>query len=210
MLITLVGLDGAGKSTQCKLIEEWLKAKDFNSTVLDKWDIFDLHAHPECRFISQDLDLLRDCISEMHGESRALFLIWTIATTLKTIKETKDHIYISDGYWFKHLAAETLYGNNKGWLFSLVSELPKADIVIYFSVDVDGTAKRKSVYTPYECGRNAVNESSFRAHQTKLKDLLDSWSKEFNWRIIDANQSPDVVFASLQKIISPAVQRTYE
>lgn len=206
MLITLAGLDGAGKSTQCKLLEEWLNAKQIKTTVLDKWDIFDLQAYPECRFISPNLNLLRECIAEMHGPSRALFLIWTIATTLKKMNEAHDHIYISDGYWFKHLASEVLYGNDKQWLFSLVSELPTSNIVLYFNVEVNDTAKRKSVYTPYECGRGGVSESSFRAHQTKLKLLLDRWSSEFNWTVIDANQSPELVFASLQEVIAPALR----
>lgn len=202
MLIALAGIDGAGKSTQCKLLKQWLNSRRIEATVLDKWDIFDSDTYPECRFIVPDLDLLRNCIAEMHGPSRAIFLIWTIAATLKKMTNALDHVYISDGYWYKHLASEVLYGVDKQWLLSLVSELPIADIILYFNVDIDNTAVRKETYTPYECGRDAVSTSSFCEHQKKLKSVLDDWALEFGWSVIDANKPPDIVFASLKKYVS--------
>ncbi len=210
MLITLAGIDGAGKSTQSKLLENWLKSRNFQVTVLNKWDIFDLEIFPECRFLQPNLDQLRECISEMDGPARALFLIWSITIAMKNFRESSNHIYISDGYWIKHLASEILYGNDEQWLFDITSHLPASDLVLYFEIDAEKTAVRKDSYTPYECGRQDVSGHMFVAHQIKLKKLLDNWSRSMGWTIINAKEESNEVFKSLHGPIMQLIGESNE
>nr|AFM38991.1 hypothetical protein [Pseudomonas syringae]CAA83856.1 unknown [Pseudomonas syringae] len=206
MLITLAGIDGAGKSTQCRHLERWLVSKNIPVNVIDKWDVLKPEVFPECRFIQPDLDQLRVCIAQMEGASRALFLIWSIATVMKQYERDPHQVYILDGYWMKHLASEILYGNDEQWLLGLVSVLPPADTVLYFDVDVARTGVRKQAYTPYECGRNEVSRQAFDKHQLALKGLMDRWSSSMGWTVIDANQPEALVSAALQEVLTPLLQ----
>jgi thymidylate kinase len=206
MLIALAGIDGAGKSTQCRHLEQWLVSKSIPVKVIDKWDILDSKRFPECRFIQPDLDQLRVCIAHMEGASRALFLIWAIAAVMKRYEQDPGQVYLLDGYWMKHLASEILYGNEEAWLLGLVSVLPSADKILYFDVDVSRTRVRKQVFTPYECGRNDVSEQAFDMHQLALKGLMDRWADNMGWTIIDANQPESSVRAALQEVLAPLLR----
>ncbi|MNJ42126.1 thymidylate kinase [compost metagenome] len=204
MLITLAGVDGAGKSTQTARLVRWLQSENHQVTVLDKWDIFDTERFPECRFILADLDLLRRCIAEMDGAARAMFLFWSISITMKHFSNASERVYISDGYWIKHLASEILYGNDEKWLFDVVSHFPESDLVVYFDIDVSMTAVRKRFYTPYECGREGVSQHAFVKHQTKLKEVLDGWAENMNWYKVDASLPADEVFEQICRAFSQA------
>lgn len=206
MLIALAGIDGSGKSTQCRYLEHFLVSKGLRVKVIDKWEILNQEAFPECRFVKSDLEQLRTCIAQMQGASRALFLMWSIATVMKQCEESLEQIYILDGYWMKHMASEILYGNDEEWLLGLVSALPPVDKVLYFNVDISRTSVRKQAYTSYECGRSAVNREAFCMHQRALKGLMDRWSKSMGWTIIDANQSEPIVSAALREILIPLLR----
>ncbi|GLO31259.1 hypothetical protein PPUN12996_33160 [Pseudomonas putida] len=206
MLIALAGIDGSGKSTQCRHLERLLVSKGLRVKVIDKWEILKEDTFPECRFVKSDLEQLRTCIAQMQGASRALFLMWSIATVMKQCEDNSEQIYILDGYWMKHMASEILYGNDEEWLLGLASVLPPVDKVLYFNVDVSRTSVRKQAYTPYECGRNAVSREAFCMHQTALKGLMDRWSKSMGWTIIDANQSEPIVSAALMEFLIPLLR----
>lgn len=206
MLIVLAGTDGAGKSTQCEYLQRWLTSMGVPCRVIDKWDVFDTEAFPECRFLQPDLDQLRVCIAQMQGPARALFLIWSIATVMKQYQPCTDQVYLLDGYWMKHLAAEALYGNDEQWLFDLVSPLPVADRVLYFDIEVGVTGLRKQAFTPYECGCEEIGAHTFSEHQAKLKKLMDRWSHALGWTVIDADQPAYRVSADLRNILLPLLK----
>ncbi|MFM2666677.1 hypothetical protein AAFX24_17755 [Vibrio mediterranei] len=200
MLITLAGPDGAGKSTQAKLLYDHYLKQGYSVKILDKWDILNTSVNPECRFINSSLDELRFCISEMKGESRPLFLFWSIFQSIVDIKDIHDPniIYISDGYWIKHAASEVLYGHNEDWIRSITSAFPHSDYLFYFDIQPNVTSVRKSDFTPYECGRNIeMKPEQFINHQSSLKLLMDKWSRQDNWVSINANRSVQDVFHDL-------------
>jgi dTMP kinase len=204
MFIAFTGTDGAGKSTQSVLLQQWLATQGYRVKVLDKWDIFDHSKFPECRFIHGQLPELRECIAEMEGPARALFLFWSIEITLKALKNNSDHdIYICDGYWMKHAASEIVYGNSTRLVDSLINELPPADITFHFKIDPSLAAKRKTEFTPYECGRDStMTLPSFLTHQHKVRTLLDSWSESFQWQKIDAAADKDEIQTQLRRQVS--------
>ncbi|MFH4399002.1 hypothetical protein WMQ46_03130 [Vibrio diabolicus] len=197
MLLVLAGPDGAGKSTQAKFLYDWYSDQGYSVKILDKWDILNISSNPECRFINSSLDELRYCISEMKGESRSLFLFWSIFQTMVDIEDIHDPdtIYISDGYWIKHAASEVLYGNSEDWVRSVTSAFPKPDYIFYFDIEPSVTSVRKSDFTPYECGRNTeMKIEQFINHQLSLKSMMDKWSRQDDWVSINANRDVDDVF----------------
>lgn len=201
MLISFVGCDGVGKTTQSELICQWLKGQGLKVSILDKWAILDSAVNPEYRFIQKDLDLLRKCISEMDGRSRALFLLWAVSATEKLIANNPDSVFIADGYWHKHLASEVVFGNDKEWLYSIVEAFPKSDMVIYIKAAVSVTSMRKEDYTDYECGRIAPSSNAFVQHQEKLKFTLDRMAHEQMWSIVDGERKVNEVSQEIIKLI---------
>lgn len=210
MLITFTGCDGAGKSTQVKYVKDWLENNGYRVEILDKWDVLDKEKFPEARFIDTPLDDFRVCISEMEGISRALFLFWTISITLtKDNLKDDNKIYILDGYWIKHAASEILYGCEESFIKSIYQQLPKSDLVLYFDITPEeALLRKKGDLTPYECGRDSeLKEENFIKHQTKLRNLMDSWSQQYNWSRVSSLQSPEIITERVKEIITKKLLR---
>lgn len=204
MILSLVGQDGAGKSTQTGLITNLLRRRGLSVEVLDKWSVLNHVQNPECRFINTELDDLRECIAEMEGSARSLFLFYSIATSTNVFLRQKDSgtIFIADGYWQKHAASEIVYGCDEDWILSTSRVFPEADMTFYLRVDIELAARRKDVFTSYECGRVFKNNrESFVRHQRKVQAILDSWSIRYGWIVIDAagemKDISDKIIASL-------------
>lgn len=209
MLITFIGPDGAGKSTQTKIAHQWLLENGFDVVILDKWAILDINLHPECRFINSSLEDIRVCIAEMENESRALFLFWSIFQVMNKYKNINlsKTIYISDGYWIKHAASEIIYGNNPEWINNITRAFPKSDLTFYFNIDPEITSLRKKTFTPYECGRfNSTNIDNFVIHQKKLKKILDEWTNKESWININANQPQNDISSYILEKLSEVIK----
>jgi thymidylate kinase len=198
--LVFTGTDGAGKSTQIGRTIARLAERGLTTRRYDKWDAYDRGRFPECRFVRQPLEDLRRCIAEMEGESRAMFLFWIIATTLKGLG-TCD-VDLLDGYWYKHAASELTLGASRRLIGALSAALPPADHVLYLRVDPERALARKPEVTRYECGRDpALSPDSFLRHQHRLRAILDGWAKESGWAVIDANRPPDQVSADVDRTI---------
>lgn len=202
MIIVFSGTDGAGKTTQAKLLRDQLVAEGFDACILDKWDIFNSNKFPECRFLNCSLSTLQECISEMDGAARAMFLFWAIDITLKEIRNSKhDRIFILDGYWIKHAASEIVFGQKREWVEGLISSFPVPDLIFYFKIDPIESSKRKhSAFTSYECGRDKDKSLiSFIQHQTKVKKIMDDWSQSNNWIEIDSISEPNAISEKIKR-----------
>ena len=192
MLIALAGCDGAGKSTQAKLVAHWMEQRGWSSEVVDRWHILDHEKFPECRFIRSPRELVRVCNCEMNGLSRAMFLFWTLSMRMEKLDlQDKTRVYILDGYWMKHAAAELEYSCDSAWIEATVRCLPPADLTFYLDIAPEEALRRKSELTPYECARNAsLDPGDFVRHQTKLRMRLRAWADDLGWEVISSLQDP--------------------
>ncbi len=196
--LVFTGTDGAGKSTQIERTLERLAGRGLTARRHAKWDAFDRDRFPECRFVRQPVEDLRECIAEMEGSSRAMFLFWIIATTLKDL-DTCD-VDIIDGYWYKHGASELTLGCPDALIDALGAALPPPDHVIYLRVDPALALARKPDVTRYECGRDpSLSPESFLGHQRRLGAILDGWANESGWTVIDADRDPAQVGAEVDR-----------
>ena len=199
MLVAIVGIDGAGKSTVVSRLGDEEFIGEIPVKVFDKWDLLDPKIHPECRFLNKDLDMLRVCISEMNGLSRTQFLFWLINHGIsQSWHSLADSICILDGYWFKHAAAEISLGNKSEDVELLGSLFAKPDLTFHIRTLPEESLKRKSSLTPYECGRDEnLSKDKFIFHQRRILQILDRWSADKNWIVLDGCQSPDKIFESV-------------
>jgi thymidylate kinase len=190
MLVALAGCDGSGKSTQAKRVVGWLEQRGWQSEIVDRWHILDSETFPECRFIRTSRDEVRVCNSEMEGLSRAMFLFWTVSVTMRKLDlRNPARVYLVDGYWMKHAAAELEFGCDPAWLEATIRCLPPADLTFYLDIPPEEALRRKPDLTPYECARNpSLDPDDFIRHQTKLRTRLRRWADEFGWEVISSMQ----------------------
>jgi dTMP kinase len=209
MLVALAGCDGAGKSTQAKRVAEWLRQRGWQCEVVDRWRILDPEIFPECRFIRSSREEVRVCNCEMNGLSRAMFLFWTLSLAIdKLMLQNRERVFLVDGYWMKHAAAELEYGCDSEWIEATVRCFPPADLTYYLDIHPEVALRRKSVLTPYECARNAkLDSADFVSHQTKLRTRLQKWADELGWKIISSLQDPEFITEQIGSSVVEQLQR---
>jgi thymidylate kinase len=195
MLVAFAGCDGAGKTTQVKRVRHWLEKKGWYAEIIDRWDILNVEKFPECRFIHSSRKDLPLCISEMEGLSRALFLFWSVSITIQEIDlRDRSRIYLVDGYWMKHAAAEIEYGCDPGWIETTVRCMPQADVTLYLDITPEEALRRKPDVTPYECARNPeMDPKDFIRHQTNMRRRLLGWANDLRWNVVSSMRKPSLV-----------------
>jgi len=207
-VIAFAGCDGAGKSTQIGGLGRWLEEAGLRVEVIDRWDILDLAKYPECRFLrGATRDEVRVCNSEMEGPSRAMFLFWTMSVAAQRIDpRDPSRVWLVDGYWMKHAAAELEYGSDPAWLDAVVRCFPPADLTVYLDITPEEAIRRKPDLTPYECGRDPARApAGFLTHQAKLRRRLLGWAGERGWKVVSSMQPPEHVAAELRAAVAGAL-----
>jgi dTMP kinase len=207
MIIAFAGCDGAGKSTQIADLGRWLGEAGLGVEVIDRWDILDGAKYPECRFLRSSRDEVRVANSEMEGPSRAMFLFWTMSVAAQRI-DPRDpaRVWLVDGYWMKHAAAELEYGCDPAWIDATVRCFPPADLTLYLDVTPEEALRRKPELTPYECGRDPGRDpAGFLAHQAKLRRRLLRWAGELGWKTVSSMQAPERVTEEIRTAVSESL-----
>ncbi|MFE4535217.1 thymidylate kinase [Streptomyces scopuliridis] len=214
MIVSLVGSDGAGKSTVSRLAAERLFAAGTRVERVDRWDIIDNPGYPTTLFMGPDVHHTRHCVAEMPSTSRFLFLIWSISHALlgRSPEAVRpDAITLLDGYWMKHAASEIVYGLDSAWVEGVISGLPRSEQVIYLRLDPKHAWERKAGrdVVPYECGMDPeCSQDRFLTHQNRIPTVLDHWSERFGWLTVDAGEPlddvVDRVVSTVPRLSTPA------
>jgi len=196
LTVAIAGCDGAGKSTLVRGLAAALAARGIDVEVVDKWDIFDPAAYPECAFLDGDRERLKRCVASMQGIARALFVLWMIAMTLKRMDDRagEEKIRLLDGYWMKHAAAEIVLGCPADAVLATVRALPLADLTLFLDLPPEAALRRKPRPSRYECGCDArESREAFFSHQSRVRALLSEWTNELGWVRIDSEMPGGVV-----------------
>jgi thymidylate kinase len=201
-MIAIAGCDGAGKSTLVRNLAAALADRGFETEIVDKWDIFDAARYPECAFLAGGPARLKQCVSSMDGVARALFIFWMISLPLKRLRGGgADKVYLLDGYWMKHAAAEILLGCPPEVVLAAVNALPAADQTFFLDVSPATASGRKQSRSRYECGRGSESSpTAFSSHQSKVSALLSEWADERGWVRVDSE-------ATRESILNEALER---
>lgn len=206
MLIALTGADSIGKSTVSKLLAGEADNHGRMMQVLDRWDICNNPEYPQGRFIRIPLPELKQCVAEMRGPSRLIFILWTVYSVIESYDPESPTITLIDSYWMKHAAAEIAYGLPEEFVLGLVSMLPKPDLTILMDLPPEMAFQRKeksgfSDLNYYECGMDkTLSRDSFISHQSKIRAQLAHWSQQNGWHRIDASGQPHEVADAISKL----------
>ena len=181
-LICLSGLDGAGKTTQCKLLHEALLPTKPIYKTLDNSNITQMANRALIDFIKRSSLILND--NQIQVVKSAFYMRFHIQQLIQEY-ESRDEILILDRY------IETIYAHAKlhGLSFDVIDEIfseiyLKPDF--YFFLDLD----------PNICYRRILQRGKvLEAHEkpenlTKLYSYYKSLVVKLGMELIDANKPP--------------------
>jgi len=161
LLIAFEGLDGAGKTTQRKLLNTWLEANG-EEVVVSKWNSSPLFKHLiQTKKASRRLDPVQ--YSVLHAADFRHRYETVIAPALSDGK-----IVLADRYIFTGIARDVARGVDRVRVANLYSCFRTPDLTFYFSSDPYTLAKRIATSREikfYEAGQDV----------TGLDDPFDSY-----------------------------------
>lgn len=207
-LIVIEGTDGSGRSTQVRLLTEWLEGRGFatvnvglkRSTLVST----------ELEQAMQGNTLSPITLSLFYATDFADQLENNIIPALKA-----GFIVLADRYIYTLIARDLVRGGNPEWLkkiYSAISLVP--DAVFYLNVSprflVDRNFHKKSSLDYWESGMDIHLSrdifDSFMKFQRKLKVEFSRLHKEYNFAVINGNRSPKAIAMDLQKRIEPILE----
>lgn len=160
MFIVLEGIDGAGKSTQAKMLAKWFENKGYE-VVLTKEPTDTAFGKLIRRLvltggkegIIDGARISKEAEALLFAADRAEHVKKLIEPSLKAGK-----VVISDRYFYSSLAYQWARGLDLEWLINLNAFAPRADLVILLDLPVKESIKR-------------INGRSIRSEFDKIVEL---------------------------------------
>ena len=182
MYIVFEGIDGAGKSTQIKLLKGWLEDNGFRvETFVEPTD-------------SEIGKLIREILQRPDAQSdiiqKTLALLFAADRMLIMNKLNVDSkIVISDRSFISSLA----YQENVEWIEILNKYAKKPDLLLLLDLDVNTSVSRTS-------GEDTFENVEFL---TRVRKNYLELSKNFQCEVIDASNGVNKVSSDVKKAVAP-------
>jgi dTMP kinase len=197
-LIVIEGTDGAGRTTQIKLLKPWLE--EMGHAVLDTGMTRSELAGDGIRRakegnnlgrVTQTLFYATDFIDRLENE---------IVPALRA-----GFIVLTDRYVYSLMARAIVRGMDGAWIRSIFSAALVPDAVFYLRLSVEELIPRVVFSRGFDYWESGMDVfpgqdmyESFRAYQAALLAEFERLGTEYNFQIIDASAEPRVVFAQLK------------
>ena len=186
MYIVLEGIDGAGKSTQIKMLKEWLESNGLRvETIVEPTD---LEVGKLIRKFLTRSDATSDTMQKTLG---LLFAADRLILMDKIEQLEKDNIVvISDRSFYSSLS----YQDPQDWIKEINKFAKIPDLVLLLDLDVKKSVQRCDGTDEFE------NEEFLIGVKQNYLDLAES---NDNFKIIDANNGPNKVSSDIKKAVAP-------
>ncbi len=191
VFIVFEGIDGGGKSTQIKLISDYLKERGYD---------LELHMEPTRGEIGSLLwSYMRSKKRSFEPETEALLFaadrIEHGKAITKAIKDGK--VVISDRYLHSSLAYQGAAGVDPVWMKSLNKHALKPDLVILLDIDPERSLERVSgrVKTVFE----------EREYLKRVREEYLGYAESGELVVVDASQGIDVVHAEIRGLVEKLI-----
>ncbi len=205
-LIVLEGPDGIGRSTQIALLREWLEASGYAVYA---------SGFKRSELASRGIEAAKQGHT-LGNLTMALFYATDFADRLEReiIPALQaGFIVLTDRYVYSLMARSMVRGVDKTWLQSLLGVALVPDAVLYLRASVESLVPRLLAsrgFDYWESGMDYLGYSdyyeSYLDHQTRMLMTLDDLAKEYEFQVIDAERSIEVVFGDLCEAIQCLVQ----
>jgi dTMP kinase len=207
LLIAFEGPDGAGKTTQRKLFEGWLKGKG-HRVVSTKWNSSPLikplvRARKKAHALSPaEYCLLHACDFRQRVEMDILPALCAGKTV------------VADRFLFTALARDIARGLDFDWVLKLYSPLLWPDIVFYFSVSPETSHKRVGEAPSfYEAGQDVTNlddpHASYKQFVARVIGQYEALAAVFQFVKLDAEQSIYVQHKQIRAAFEESGRRSW-
>lgn len=185
--IVLEGPDGCGKSTQVRMLAEWLKSEGFDvKTTKEPTD------NPIGKVLRENLENKIDLCLESEALLFASDRAQHVSDTIRPHLENKK-IVITGRYVYSSLVYQTVRGLSKEWIEKINEPAIKPDLTIFIDV-------------PPETGLDRVNTSGepdkFEKNLELQKEVRNTYrrlAEEKNISIIDGTLSKEKVQEKIRK-----------
>lgn len=201
-LIVLEGTDGVGRSTQIALLKQWLESSGIAvyDTGLTRSNLAGRH--------------LREA-REGHTMGRmtqALFYATDFADRLENEMVPAlraGYVVLTDRYVYSLIARSAVRGLDPQWLRRIYGFALKPSAVYYLTITIRDLIPRVLASGGFDywesgadyCGGDDLYECFVR-HQSSLLDQFEQMATEYGFVSVDASQSIDATFQTLQQHIS--------
>lgn len=189
MYIVLEGIDGAGKTTQTELLNEWLIDKGYETKKIVEPTTSDIG-----KVIRKEL-LNPESTNDINQQRLTLLFAADRLTLKEEILDAKgsdDIILISDRSFYSSICYQNNSSLDKNWIYDVNLHTPRPDLTILLDLDEKEAITR--------CDKEEAFENIQFLEKTR-KNYLDLLNVEENIIVVDAKDSLDDVQKSIRKIV---------
>lgn len=201
-IIAIEGTDGVGRSTQIRLLREWLEVQGYG--VIETGWTRSVLMQPTIDLAKASNTLNKLTFVLLYATDFADRLEKEIIPALKA-----GFIVLADRYIFTALARARVRGVDRAYLRNLYGFAIAPHLVFYLKIDVDTLIRRVIRSGGMDFWESGMDMKlgddiyeSFRTYQAKLLREYNALGEEFRFRTLDARQSIDHIQADLQSQIA--------
>ena len=198
-LIVIEGTDGVGRSTQIRLLKEWLEQQ--GRAVLDTGLSRSGLVGRSIRRAKQGHTLGRITLSLFYTTDFADRLENEIVPALRA-----GFVVLTDRYIYSLMARAMVRGLDPAWVRNIHRFALKPDAVFYLRIGVDELIPRAVFargFDYWESGMDLYSTEdmydSFRKYQSALLDQFDRLAEEYHFEVVDARPGPREIFERLRE-----------
>ena len=205
-LFVVEGIDGSGKSTQLMLLHQWLKAEGYG-VVFSEWNSSPLVRDITKRGKKKQM-LSPATFSLIHATDFGDRYERQLVPLLRA-----GYLVLCDRYIFTAFARDTVRGCPPKWVRGIYNFAALPDLTFFFKAELEVSLQRILEGRPelkyFEAGMDLRLASdpyeSFRIFQGRILEQYLAMSTEFNFLVIDANQSVEAQQSIVRQLVSKRI-----
>jgi len=202
-IIAFEGIDGSGKSSQAKLLRDWLEAKGV-PVYLTEWNSSEW-LHESIKEAKKKNLLTPLTYSLIHATDFADRYEKYILPMYKA-----GYVVISDRYIYTAYARDSVRGLSIDWVAKLYSFAIKPDIVFFIRVTAEEALRRlkenRRKIKPNEAGADIFPdlkpEEGFLKYQGAVLSVYDKLAPVENFYVIDGQRDPKSIQIEIREKVS--------
>jgi dTMP kinase len=209
-LIVIEGPDGVGRSTQVSMLKPWLESN--GHAVLDTGMTRSALAGKGIKQAKEGITLGPISLSLFYATDFADRLENEMIPALRA-----GFIVLTDRYIYSLMARAIVRGLDAAWIKSVYGMALKPDAVFYLRSDLKDLIPRvlssPAGFDYWESGMDIhLGEDlfdSFNEYQTRMLSTFDSMIEEYGFEVVDATQSIETIYRTLQRRIGRLLREMY-